>query len=182
MNTDFNHNALFFAVIVRSALRSFIFVMAVAGFFMCPPLSSPAFGESKSIGKGLLVAPTRLVLEGRTRSGTLKVMNRGTETTTFKVSLTDLFEKEKEKAKDAQKWIRFSPRRMTLGPNEHQTIRILVRKPADLPAGDYIARIVVQAIPPTPEINKEEAPRKNIKIKLNVVYGLSVAIHIKHTL
>ncbi len=154
---------------------------AVVFFLLCIAQSgylglTPAFGDTQSIGKGLLVAPVKLDFGGRVRSGTLKVLNRGSRAVSYRVSFTSLI--EKDKGKDAREWVRFSPRKIHLRPGEHQTIRVVVRKPADLAPGEYTARLLIQAIPPVRKPTEEAA--KNIQVNLDIVYGVSIPIHIKH--
>ena len=85
---------------------------------------------------------------------------------------------------DAKDWVRFSPRRTTLAPGETQTVRIFVRKPPDLPAGEYTARLLVQAIPPSPKsgntTGKDPNSVEGMSVNLDVVYGVTIPLHIKH--
>ena len=153
--------------------------LLVVSLFLGVSLAGSAMAETRTIGQGLLVAPVKLEFEGRTRSGVLKILNRGSEEVTYRVSFAPLL--PKDKGEDARDWVRYSPRRLKLGPNEHQTVRIVLRKPADLPPGEYTARLMIKAIPPAPEIDAEE-PTDKIRIKLNIVYGVTIPIQIKHDL
>ena len=163
----------------KTVMKAFFFRLLMASVIMGVSWVSPVFADTQSIGQGLLVAPTKLEFEGRTRSGILKILNRDSKETIFRISFAPLM--EKDKGEDASEWVRFSPRRMRLGPNEHQTVRIVVRKPADLPAGEYTARLKIQAIPPPPKPD-EDAPTDKIKVNLNIVYGVTIPINIKHDL
>ena len=160
-------------------MKSIFFGLLAASVFLGASLASPAFSQTRTIGQGLLVAPIKLDFENRTRSGTVKVLNRGSEEVTYRVSFAPLL--EKDKGEDAQGWVRFSPRRLKLAPGEHQTVRIVLRKPADLPTGEYTARLMIKAIPPAPKAEAED-PTDKIKIKLNILYGVSIPINIKHDL
>ena len=106
----------------------------------------------------------------------MKVLNRDAHAVSYRVSFTSLI--AKDKGKDAREWVRFSPRRIHLGPGEHQTIRVVVRKPADLAPGEYTARLLIQAIPPVRKPTEEAT--ENIQVNLDIVYGVSIPIHIKH--
>ncbi len=159
----------------------FFLLVIQPGFLVSPFLSSAlgdrqtAVGDTKAIGKGLLVAPVRLEFEGRIRSGTIKILNRDPIPVDYRISLAPLL--EKDKGENAKAWVRFSPRRVRLGPGEHQTVRIVARKPIDLAPGEYTARLLIQAIPPA---RKAEGPTDKIKINLDIVYGVSIPIIIKH--
>jgi P pilus assembly chaperone PapD len=151
------------------------FMFLIQAGFLASSYLSPAFGDTKAIGKGLLVAPVKLDFEGRIRSGTFKIMNRDPINVSYRISFAPLI--EKDKGKDAKDWVRFSPRRIKLGPGEHQTVRVVVRKPMDLAPGEYTARLLIQAIPPA---RKAEQSSDQIKINLDIVYGISIPINIKH--
>ncbi len=161
---------------MKSALTLLFFLLVIQPGFLVPLFLSSALGDTQAIGKGLLVAPVRLEFEGRIRSGTFKILNRDPATVNYRISFAPLLEKDKgENAKD---WVRFSPRRVRLGPGEHQTVRVLARKPLNLAAGKYTARLLIQAIPPARP--KSDEPTDNIQINLDIVYGISIPIIIKH--
>jgi P pilus assembly chaperone PapD len=155
---------------VKSALTLMFFVFAFQSLFL-----SSAVADTKGVGKGILVAPVKLEFEGRTRSGTFKVLNRDSEVVNYRIEFAPLI--EKDKGEDAKNWVRFSPRRISLKPGGHQTIRVVVRKPLNLPAGEYTARILIQAIPP---VRESDGPTDKIEVNLDIVYGVSIPIIIKH--
>ena len=158
---------------MKSALTLMCFLLAI---FLVPSFLSSALADTKGVGKGILVAPVKLEFEGRTRSGTFKVLNRDSEVVHYRIAFAPLI--AKDKGKDAKDWVRFSPRRISLNPGEHQTVRVVVRKPLDLTAGEYTARILIQAIPPVRE--KPTEPPDKIQVNLDIVYGVSIPIIIKH--
>jgi len=161
---------------IKLALTLMFFLFIIQPGFLVSPFLSSVLGDTKNIGKGLLVAPVRLELEGRVRSGTFKILNRDPVNVDYRVLFAPLL--EKDKGEDAKDWVRFSPRRVRLGPGEHQTVRVVARKPQDLAPGVYTARILIQAIPPAPR--KSDAPKDKIQINLDIVYGVSIPIIIKH--
>jgi len=161
---------------LKFALGLMFFVFLVQPGFLASPFLSSAFGDTQAIGKGLWVAPVKLEFEGRTRSGTLKIMNRDPVNVSYRISFAPLI--AKDKGKDAKDWVRYSPRRIKLGPGEHQAIRVVVRKPMDLEPGEYTARLLIQAIPPARK--KGEESSNQIKINLDIVYGISIPLIIKH--
>jgi hypothetical protein len=77
--------------------------------------------------------------------------------------------------------IRFSPREVVLAPGESQTLRLQVRKPADLPAGEYRIHMMFRAVPPPPEVPKDAAapPPKGISVKLIPLYGLAIPLIVR---
>jgi P pilus assembly chaperone PapD len=75
----------------------------------------------------------------------------------------------------AQSMIVYAPRRVTLAPNEPQTIRISARAPKGLPDGEYRVHLLFRAVPsPQPA----EAPKdvKGIAFKLTTIYGVTIPV------
>jgi P pilus assembly chaperone PapD len=109
--------------------------------------------------QGVVVAPHAVYLDHRTRSASITLYNPGAEPTEvaieflFGYPVTDslgdftLAEPDSVTAEmpSAHRWIEAFPRRMTLGPLQRQTVRLLARPPANLPDGEYWARVVIVA-------------------------------------
>ena len=120
-----------------SRLLGSMLAAAALGVAMPAPLS--AQGD-------LLIAPTRLVLDGR-RGGEVMLSTIGSEEATSRVELElrrmtpegDLERVEESSAnvteRAALEMIRYAPRRVTLPPGEPQSIRISARPGAELPDG-----------------------------------------------
>lgn len=105
----------------------------------------------------LTISPTRIIFEGPERSAQVTLINQGTKTAIYRIGFTQMRMKrdgqlveitkpnEKEKFLDA--FVRFAPRQVTLKPGAGQTVRLLLRKPADLPDGEYRSHLLFYAIP-----------------------------------
>ncbi len=109
--------------------------------------------------QGVLVAPHAVIIDHRTRSGSLTLYNPGDQP--VEVTLSSFFgypvsdstggfelrtiDQPAPEYPSAAKWIDAFPRRMLLGPKERQTVRLLARPPAGLVDGEYWARLVVSA-------------------------------------
>ena len=108
----------------------------------------------------LLVAPTRVVFEARRRSAEVTLVNIGTDTATYRISFVHQRMKPDGslEAVDtpgpgeafADDLVRFSPRQVTLEPRVAQTVRMQLRIPAGLTAGEYRSHLLFRAIPPPP--------------------------------
>lgn len=110
-------------------------------------------------GQGVLVAPHAIFIDHRTRSGSFEVYNPSPDPVEVSVStlygypVTDslghltlaTFEQPEPTAPSAAAWIEAFPRRVTLRPNQRQTIRLLARPPQGLADGEYWTRLVVQS-------------------------------------
>ena len=150
----------------------------------------PAAPVGQAIG-GLLVAPTRLVFEGRQRTGQLTLVNTGSQTATYRISLVRLRMTETGGFREVQEpdsaerfadtLVRFSPRRVELPPGVPQTVRLQLRLPADLPPGEYRSHMLFRAIPVSaPEESVSSAPATGVQMMLRAVYGVSVPIIVRH--
>jgi P pilus assembly chaperone PapD len=129
----------------RALLRSFCLATLIA----------PGALEAQ----GVLVAPHAVIMEHRIRSGSLTLYNPGDEpaevalSTFFGYPVTDSTGNFEIRTVDqpapdypsAAKWIDAFPKRVLLGPKQRQTVRLLARPPANLPDGEYWARLVISA-------------------------------------
>ena len=143
-----------------------------------------------SAGVGdLLVAPTRILLDGR--KGTEIVLNNiGDAPATYRISvefrrmtadgnLEDVTEPTAQE-KAAADMIVYAPRRVTLAPHEPQSIRITARPPQGLPDGEYRVHLLFRAIPPsTPVTAAADTSTKGLKLQLIPVYGVTIPVIVR---
>lgn len=102
----------------------------------------------------LMMHPTAVVFEGRSRAATVHLVNRGDGPGTFFISWVDyrmtpeggLVALEGEVPWSIQPHVRFSPRRVTLGPGETQLIKIGLRRRPDVAEGEYYSHIAVRSL------------------------------------
>ncbi|HEY3348628.1 MAG TPA: molecular chaperone [Thermoanaerobaculia bacterium] len=162
------------------------------------PSVAPAPAPRSGSGVGdLLVAPTRIVLEGRVRSAEVSLINIGSGTATYRISFSQLrmtengelkeIEKPEEGAPFADSLIRYSPREITLEPNVAQVVRMQLRLPASLPDGEYRSHLLFRAVPPenvAPERSIEnsasETPATGFSVRLTPIYGVSIPVIVRH--
>ncbi len=151
--------------------------------------ASHGLGASGPLGGHLMVAPTRVVLEGRTRSMEVLVINGGKETATFRISIQNLQMDEEGQtrtlegpgASSAEQLIRFSPRQVRLAPGASQSVRIQVRKPEGLAAGEYRSHMLFQAVPPAGRNAAGPALEEGrIAIDIQAVFGISIPVIVRH--
>ena len=160
-----------------------------------PTPANPAAAPPGLPGIGdLLVAPTRVVFEGRTRSAELTLVNIGKQAATYRISFThfrmlengDLKEVEQPAEGDtiADNLIRYSPRQVTLEPNVSQTIRLQVRKPESLADGEYRSHLLFRAVPqegaiPANVVEADEKKATGYSIRLTPIYGVSIPVIVR---
>ena len=160
---------------------------ALAAALVTPVLAaSPA---NAGVGD-LLVAPTRLVLDGR-KGAEIILNNIGDEPATYRISVDfrrmdengGLDEVPQPTATDqtAADMIIYAPRRVTLAPHEPQAIRIAARPPQGLPDGEYRVHMLFRAIPPATPVVQAAAqqPEKGLKFQLIPVYGVTIPVIVR---
>jgi P pilus assembly chaperone PapD len=156
-------------------------------------LAAPFFGFATPAQAGigdLLVAPTRIVLDGR-NAAEIVLNNIGEDQATYRVSVefrrmtADGTLEDVAQPTDADKaaadMILYAPRRVTLAPHEPQAIRIAARPPQGLPDGEYRVHMLFRAIPPaTPVVqNAGATEEKGLRFKLTPIYGVTIPVIVR---
>jgi len=156
---------------------------------LAAPLFVSAAPAEAGIGD-LLVAPTRIVLDGR-RGAEVVLNNIGEEPAVYRVSVEfrrmdkdgGLNEVSQPTADDqkAADMIVYAPRRVTLAPHEPQAIRIAARPAQGLPDGEYRVHLLFRAIPPARPVAQAAAsePEKGLRFQLTPVYGVTIPVIVR---
>ncbi len=140
----------------------------------------------------LLVAPTRVILDGR-RGTEVVLSNIGSEEATYRIGLElrrmmengRLVPVEKTDANDTEEaalgMIRYAPRRIVLPPGQPQSVRLAARPGAELPDGEYRVHMSFKAIPKPRQIT-DTAPQEteNVSIQLTPIYGVTIPIIVRY--
>lgn len=148
------------------------------------PVARPA---SAGVGD-LLVAPTRIVLNGS--RGTEVILNNiGDDVATYRISVElrrmkadGSFEEvtaPSDAEKQAEAMILYAPRRITLPPNQPQSIRVSARAPAGLADGEYRVHLLFRAVPPPQPAVKTPADFKGIGFQLTPIYGVTIPVIVR---
>jgi P pilus assembly chaperone PapD len=138
----------------------------------------------------LLVAPTRLVLDGR--RGTEVILNNiGDEPATYRISvefrrmtpdgrLVDVTEPTAEE-KLASEMIVYAPRRVTLAPNQPQSVRIAARAPQGIADGEYRVHLLFRAVPPARPVAapQDQPPATGLRFALTPIYGVTIPVIVR---
>jgi hypothetical protein len=135
----------------------------------------------------LLVAPTRIVLDGR--RGTEVILNNiGDEVATYRITvelrrmtpegrLADV-ETPTEAEKLAQQMILYAPRRVTLPPSQPQSIRLSARAPAGIADGEYRVHMLFRAVPP-PRPQVAQQKMEGVAFQLTPIYGVTIPVIVR---
>jgi P pilus assembly chaperone PapD len=162
-------------------------------FVLAAFAAASLFGFSTPARAGigdLLVAPTRIVLDGG-RGAEIVLNNIGEEPATYRVSvefrrmkadgtLEDVTEPTATD-KATEDMIVYAPRRVTLAPREPQTIRIAARAPQGLADGEYRVHLLFRAIPPAkPVVQTASADtEKGLRFQLTPIYGVTIPVIVR---
>jgi len=109
------------------------------------------------VGADLNISPKRVVFAEGERSATVYVFNQGDTPATYTVEMVDrvmlsdgriaaVSEQPGATVASASPFVQYTPRRVTLGPKESQSIRVRVRVPDS--AGEFRTHLTVTALPP----------------------------------
>lgn len=162
--------------------------------FLC--LTILLIASTNLYAAGLMITPSRVELKGDVRSQEVKLINKSNETITYKVDLQHLRMNEKGeyqeisaeesnvKEKFADDLLRFSPKKITLKPNEVQTIRLAVNKGDKSPDGEYRSHLLFREEPSADfkQTNNVEADTTTdkksgkISIVLKPLFGISIPV------
>lgn len=139
----------------------------------------------------LQILPTRIVLDDKTRTASLTLVNQGDEDASYRMFFRNIrmsefgqFNVITEKddvtgERFADHMLRFSPRRITIPARSKQTIRVVARKPADLERGEYRSHMVFRRLPPqTSVLDKETNPE--LKLAIRPVVEVTIPVIVRH--
>ena len=168
---------------MNSWIRTTIALALAAPILALPTPASAGVGD-------LLVAPTRIILDGR--KGTEIILNNiGEEPATYRVSVEFrrmLEDGSLEDVKDpsaaeklAEEMIIYAPRRVTLAPREPQAIRIAARAPQGIADGEYRIHLLFRAVPPPEPVVSEAAAKqvKGVSFQLRPIYGVTIPVIVR---
>lgn len=141
----------------------------------------------------LMLAPTRIVFDKNQRAAQLDLINNGTETATYRISVVNrrmgedggftAVDKPLPGEQFADGMLRYSPRQVVLAPGAGQAVRILLRKPADLAAGEYRSHLMFERIPEAKGASSIETQGKvgpdEIGIQLTALIGASIPVIVR---
>lgn len=138
----------------------------------------------------LLLTPQRVVFQGAKRIEELNLANIGTDTARYVISLINLRMREDGGFEEvtqpdtgqnfADNWVRYFPHSVVLGPQEAQTVKIQLTKPAAMQPGEYRSHIYFRAMPDIrPLGEKETSQDSSISVRLIPVFGVSIPVIIR---
>jgi len=138
----------------------------------------------------LLISPLRITFEGRTRSSTVIITNQGSEAATYRLEWQEKLATPDGQYQEiaeptptmrtASPFVRFSPRQVTLAPGERQQVRLALRRPADLPPGEYRSHLAFVVIDESQRRAARQEAGQGAAIQVFMNLGFAIPIMIRH--
>lgn len=149
------------------------------------------FGFHASAQGDLMIMPKRLVFDGSQRSQEINLANTGQDTAVYAISFINYkmtengnfeqLENPEEGQRFATDFLRYFPRRVTLAPNEAQTIRVQLTRTGNLEQGEYRSHMYFRAVEEQTALGEEtKEDSEGISINIKTVFGISIPIIIRH--
>ncbi len=139
------------------------------------------------------ISPKRVMIETRERTASLTILNTSEYPLVYRFAWENRAQNAEGKVVLLEEgatspgynplngMVQFSPRQVILKPKEHQKIRFLVRRPADLAEGEYHSHFLIKTEPIGDE-KPVEQPTSNQKISgiLRVKANVSIPVFLRH--
>jgi hypothetical protein len=179
--TNFSNFQRGMAITIRVSL----FLLVVLSGLIFIPMELEAQGD-------LMITPRRIVFEGNKQREEITLANTGQDTARYTVSFVqyrmttdgsfEQIEAPDEGQLFADPYLRFFPRSVSLPPGESQVVRMQLRKPGDLEAGEYRSHIYFRAVPEERALGDEDLTLDTgaIGIRLTPIFGITIPVIIRH--
>lgn len=148
------------------------------------------FGFVFSGSANLVITPTLIEFAERDRVKQVLLINPTNQIQTYNLEWTEftqtdfgayemLNENSKASFATASQYLRFTPRRVTLKPGEKQTVKILLRRTANMKEGDHRSHLKFSSLPPeadTQMADQNGTSGISFKVDLLVNYTIPVIV------
>ncbi len=141
----------------------------------------------------LMLFPTRIVFDKNQRAAQVELINQGTAPETYRISVVNrrMSENGEISAADtpetgeqfADAMLRYSPRQVTIAPGSSQTVRMLLRKPAELAPGEYRSHLQFDRVAEATGTNNVETPGEaganKVGVVITALVGASIPVIVR---
>jgi P pilus assembly chaperone PapD len=148
---------------------------------------------SVSAWADLMLHPTRLVFDKNERAAQLELINNGKETATYRITLVNRRMNEIGEFSGvdtplpgeqfSDEMLRYSPRQVVLAPGESQTVRVLLRRPANLQQGEYRSHLQFDRVPDMSSNSidtiGDKAESDAVGVNLKALIGVSIPVIVR---
>jgi P pilus assembly chaperone PapD len=136
----------------------------------------------------LLISPTRIAFGERDRAQRVTLINSSSEVKTYRLEWVEQrvnsqggYEKlSPEQAATfpvASKYIRFTPRQVTLQPGQRQTIKLLARRGKEIQNNEYRSHLRFTALPSR---TNNTSPMSGVAMKLNLLMSYTIPVVLRN--
>jgi fimbrial chaperone protein len=140
----------------------------------------------------LMLFPTRIVFDKNQRAAQVELINQGRTPETYRISVVNrrMTENGEIVSADAPEageqfadaMLRYSPRQVTIAPGSSQTVRMLLRKPAELAAGEYRSHLQFDRIAEAAGSSSVETPSDadgKVGVVITALVGASIPVIVR---
>lgn len=141
----------------------------------------------------LMLYPARVVIQPNQRAAQVDFVNTTQAPVTYRIHLVNRrmdewgsfspAETPRPDERFANAMLRYSPRQVTLAPGATQTVRLLVRKPAELEEGEYRSHLLFERLEDVAQAAPDEprpAPQKDLSIQLKARVHVTIPVIVRH--
>lgn len=129
----------------------------------------------------LVVSPTRVLLDDRTRSGDITLVNRGTEAVRYRLTLVDMemtddgiLQRVASSETSASSVLRLSPREVLLEPGDSQRIKVAAFFPAGTPDKELRSHLAFEPIALPKDRRQPDSQSLRLALELRSVVTIPV--------
>ncbi len=149
-------------------------------------------GASGAFAQGnLILYPRRIVFEGAKHIEEINLANTGKDTATYQISVLEMRMKDDGNFQEifipdsaqlfAEPYIRIFPRKVTLGPNETQVVKVQLTSGGKMAAGEYRSHLYFRAVQmQKPKGTEDEGQNaKGISVRITPIFGISIPVLVR---
>jgi fimbrial chaperone protein len=148
---------------------------------------------SPAVRADLMLFPTRIVFDKNQRAAQVELINQGKTPETYRISvvnrrMTEIGEITAADSPEpgdqfADAMLRYSPRQVTIAPGSSQTVRMLLRKPAELAPGEYRSHLqfdrIAEAAGSSSVETSGEAGANKVGVVITALVGASIPVIVR---
>ncbi len=145
-------------------------------------------------GQGnLMIYPKRLLFDGTKKIQQLNLVNSGTDSATYLISVTDMQISDSGRYEfitmpdstmnTADNNLRIYPRKVTIPPNKAQVVKVQLTNYSQLRPGEYRSHIYFRALPnehPKATANTAKKDTSGITIQIEAIFGFTIPVIIRN--
>lgn len=140
------------------------------------------------VAADMMIMPVRVFFKDGERMKSLTVLNKGAEQAVFRLSMQHKKQlpdggylnlgEPLMPGVDPSTWLVYSPRQVSLEPQGKQGIRLSLRRPADLPDGEYRVHLALDRTA-RDVISRDASPKDKVDTRMSIAVGFAIPVVIR---